>query len=255
LGMSMAFLEEALLSEQTLSTGEFNLYTPETQSQLEYMVLDSQALQHLEVVETATGKVEGSLFHYVDNCKTPFAKRLLKRWLLSPLMNINKINDRLDAVEDLIKHQYETDVFRSKLAKLPDLERLLAKLYTYSVKHKVKAIYFENVSLNKLKEFRVVLRHFKTLAELVSSLKNKVSSFKSQRLWALLTEEEAGGLFPEGIQDVIAEFEKMIVWKRTQGGEEEIPEPQTGIDENFDRQNAIVDDIKARLEAVLQKTR
>lgn len=44
LGMSMAFLEEALLGEQTLSTGEFELYTPETQSQLEYMVLDSQAL-------------------------------------------------------------------------------------------------------------------------------------------------------------------------------------------------------------------
>jgi DNA mismatch repair protein MSH6 len=30
LGMSMAFLEEALLGEQTLSTGEFDLYTPET---------------------------------------------------------------------------------------------------------------------------------------------------------------------------------------------------------------------------------
>jgi len=177
--MSMAFLEEALLGEQTLSTGEFELYTPETQCQLEYMVLDSQALQHLEVVETALGKVEGSLFHYVDNCKTAFAKRQLKRWLLSPLMNTVKINDRLDAVEDLINHQYETDVFRSKIGKLPDLERLLAKLYTYSVKHKVKAIYFENVSLNKLKEFRAVLRHFRTLSDLVSSLQKKVKAFKS----------------------------------------------------------------------------
>jgi len=85
-------------------------------------------------------------------------------------MNIQKINDRLDAVEDLMQHQYEMDVFRSKLGKLPDLERLLAKLYTYSVKHKVKAIYFENVSLNKLKEFRVLLRHFKSLDDLVSTL-------------------------------------------------------------------------------------
>ena len=170
-------------------------------------------------------------------------------------MNINKINDRLDAVEDLIEHQYETDVFRSKIAKLPDMERMLAKLYTYSVKHKVKAIYFENVSLNKLKDFRTILRHFRTLPDLISSLKAKVGKFKSQRLWALLTEEESGGLYPEGILDDIAEFEKMIVWKRTQGGEEEIPEPQPGLDENFDRQNAAVDEIKARLEAVLQKTR
>ena len=67
------------------------------------MVLDAQALQHLEVVETAAGKLEGSLFHFVDNCKTPFGKRLLKRWLLSPLTNVARINGRLDAVEDLIK--------------------------------------------------------------------------------------------------------------------------------------------------------
>ncbi len=85
-------------------------------------------------------------------------------------MNIKKINDRLDAVEDLMEHQYETDVFRSKIGKLPDLERLLAKLYTYSVKHKVKAIYFENVSLMKLKDFRIILRHLKSLSDLVSTL-------------------------------------------------------------------------------------
>ena len=62
-------------------------------------------------------------------------------------MNVKKINDRLDAVEDLMNHQYEIDIFRTRIGKLPDIEKLLAKLYTYSVKHKVKAIYFENVSL------------------------------------------------------------------------------------------------------------
>lgn len=158
MGMTVAFLEEAMVADMTISTGQFVRYTPEGAqgTQMEYLVLDSQALQHLEIVETAAGKVEGSLYHYVDHCKTPFGKRQLKRWLLSPLMNIKKIEERLDAVEDLMEHQFETDVFRSKIGKLPDLEKLLAKLYTYSVKHKVKAIYFENVSLNKLKEFRQV---------------------------------------------------------------------------------------------------
>ena len=42
--MSIAFLEEAMIAEMTITTGEFLLYTPETQSQFEYMVLDSQAL-------------------------------------------------------------------------------------------------------------------------------------------------------------------------------------------------------------------
>jgi len=114
-----------------------------------------------------------------------------------------------------MEHQYETDVFRSKISKLPDLEKLLAKLYTYSVQHKVKAIYFENVSLAKLKEFRQILRTFKLLSEMVSSLANKKKYFKSERLQNLLTENTKGGLFPSEIVDVVSEFEKMIVWKKT----------------------------------------
>ncbi len=209
----------------------------------------------MEIVETTQGKYEGSLLSFVDQCKTPFAKRQLKRWVLSPLMNIAKINDRLDAVEDLMNHQYETDVFRSKVARLPDLEKLLAKLYTYSVKHKVKAIYFENVSLNKLKEFRVVLKHFKALSDLVSSLRSKIDSFKSKRLQTLLTDDTDDGLFPTKIVKLIESFEGMIVWKRTQNGDDEIPEPQPGLDEDFDAANAAVDEVKGRLEKILQATR
>lgn len=73
---------------------------------------------------------------------------------MAPLFNVEKIEARLDAVEDLIKHQSATDILRASLAKLPDLEKLLAKIFTYSIKHSVKAIYFEDVSLIKMKEFR-----------------------------------------------------------------------------------------------------
>ena len=38
-------------------------------------MLDAQALQHLEVIESATGKEDGSLYAYVDHCKTQFGKR------------------------------------------------------------------------------------------------------------------------------------------------------------------------------------
>jgi hypothetical protein len=95
-----------------------------------------------------------------------------------------------------MEHQFETDVLRSKLAKLPDLEKLVAKLYTYSVKHKVKAIYFENVSLIKMREFKQLQGHMKALADTVSSLRDKVKDFKSMRLKTLLTDDEKGGLFP-----------------------------------------------------------
>ena len=94
LGLAMSFLEDALILEKTLRPGTFKRYTPETKDALEYMVLDSQSLQHLEIVESAAGKKEGSLLHFVDHCVTPFGKRQLQRWLMAPLMNIEKLKDR-----------------------------------------------------------------------------------------------------------------------------------------------------------------
>lgn len=47
-------------------------------------------------------KKEGSLFNWLDNTKTAFGRRLLKKWICSPLNDITKINIRLDAIEDLI---------------------------------------------------------------------------------------------------------------------------------------------------------
>ena len=71
---------------------------------MDYMVLDAQALQHLEIVESNAGKVKGSLLHYVDHCQTMFGKRLLKRWLMSPLLNQQKIEGRLNAIDEMMSH-------------------------------------------------------------------------------------------------------------------------------------------------------
>lgn len=49
--MAIAFLEEALMADMMIHTGEYHLYTPETlEREHEHMVLDSQALEHLEIV-------------------------------------------------------------------------------------------------------------------------------------------------------------------------------------------------------------
>ena len=133
-------------------------------------------------------------------------------------MNIDQINERYDAVEDLIAHQYETDAVRCKLKQLPDLEKLLARLYTYSIKHRIKAIYFEDVSLKKLKEFRQVLTTLKQTGDVLSLLMKKKDEFKSNRLRSLLSFEEEGGMLPSKYKDEIAAFEKIVIWKKVAGG-------------------------------------
>ena len=56
----------------------------------------------MEIIESAQGNEKGTLFEYVDHCKTAFGKRQLKRWCMAPLTNIDKIENRLDAITDLM---------------------------------------------------------------------------------------------------------------------------------------------------------
>lgn len=75
--MAVGFLEDALIADQTLSRGNISMYDPESKvcGGLDNMILDAQALQHLEIVESTDGKHQGSLLNYVDLCCTPFGKR------------------------------------------------------------------------------------------------------------------------------------------------------------------------------------
>lgn len=111
------------------------------------------------------------MFSYIDYTKTDFGKRLLKKWLLAPLMDIDAINERLDAIEDMNRHPDLLEAFRNNMAKMPDIERMMNKLFTYSVRQNVKAIYFENISFQKLKEFRHLLRNFKEIERIISPIK------------------------------------------------------------------------------------
>ena len=117
MGIAAAYLEDCLIAKQVVTTAEYEIFDLDT-SLLFTMTLDSQALQHLEVLEVA-GRAknvhEGSLLHYIDRTLTPFGKRELKRWLCAPLYDIGDINRRLDAVEDLLRNKEVLGLLRERL--------------------------------------------------------------------------------------------------------------------------------------------
>ena len=127
---------------------------------------------------------------------------------MAPLLDVDRIEARLDAIEDLLVNQHEADELRAKLGKMPDLEKLLAKIFTYSIKHKVKAIYFEDVSLIKMKEFRSLLKCLGGVRDTLSGMLrlNESGKLRSERLKTLLTTRsenekgEEGGLMPANIE-------------------------------------------------------
>eukprot|EP00828_Plagiopyla_frontata_P019061 TRINITY_DN2437_c0_g1_i4.p1 TRINITY_DN2437_c0_g1~~TRINITY_DN2437_c0_g1_i4.p1 ORF type:complete len:438 (-),score=51.47 TRINITY_DN2437_c0_g1_i4:1213-2526(-) len=155
-----SYLEEILILPTILPTARYYKYDPKSHKQLN-MILDSQALQHLEILETQTWtKIPGygSLFYYINKTASPFGERLLRRWLCSPLLTIPQITSRLDAIEDLQSRHSLRDNFQIELKKLPDIERICSRIYQYSIKSIKKAVYFEDISSNRIKELKTLLQ-------------------------------------------------------------------------------------------------
>ena len=91
------------------------------------MTIDPTTLRNLEVVEAADGGRTGSLLHEIDRTVTPMGGRLLRAWLLRPLLSLERIHDRLDAVEELAFRGTERAKVRDTLKAIHDIERLVGR--------------------------------------------------------------------------------------------------------------------------------
>jgi len=92
------------------------------------MPLDEMTRRNLELVESLRGgSTEGTLLSVLDRTKTPMGARLLRHWLLAPLVERKAIEARLDAVEALVHDATARDALRSALDGVRDAERLGGK--------------------------------------------------------------------------------------------------------------------------------
>ena len=91
------------------------------------LLIDAVTLKHLEIVESMDGGREGTLLHEIDRTVTVMAGRLLRSWLLRPLVALDRIRDRLDAVEEFAFRSTDRGKFREVLKHVQDLERLVAR--------------------------------------------------------------------------------------------------------------------------------
>jgi len=95
----------------------------------EYLVLDETTRRNLELTATmAEGKRKGSLIGLMDLTVTAMGGRKLKQWINYPLVMLQQIKDRLDAVEVLIHAQAQRRELRDLLDGMYDLERLNGRI-------------------------------------------------------------------------------------------------------------------------------
>jgi len=91
------------------------------------LLIDPTTLKHLEILEGSEGGRPGSLLDELDRTVTSTGSRLLRSWLMRPLVVLDAIRERLDAVEELAFRTTERGKFREALKAVQDLERLVAR--------------------------------------------------------------------------------------------------------------------------------
>jgi DNA mismatch repair protein MutS len=93
----------------------------------DYLWMDRFTIRNLELLSSP---VEGglTLLKVLDNTCSPMGARLLKRWIVFPLKDIQKINERLDAVAYLIVNTDLRNKLMHAMQQCGDIERLVSKI-------------------------------------------------------------------------------------------------------------------------------
>jgi DNA mismatch repair protein MutS len=173
------------------------------------LVVDAVTLRHLEVVESAQGGRAGSLLDEIDRTVTPMGGRMLRAWLLRPLLALERVRDRLDAVEDFAFKTTERSKFRETLKSVQDLERLVSRAALGSAGP--RDLVGLKASLGAVPRLRTVLQDMQ--APLVTSLAAELDDLSDLRgrIEAALSDEvpvlaREGGFIRDGFDASIDEL-------------------------------------------------
>ena len=103
---------------------EINIYTSQ-----EFVDIDAASQRNLELVETMREKTKrGSLFWVLDHTETAMGARMLKQWILRPLVNAAAVNNRLLGVEEIYADMAWREEIGEALKGINDIERLMSRI-------------------------------------------------------------------------------------------------------------------------------
>ena len=155
--------------------------------------MDDFTISNLELINSANYNGH-TLVEVLDQTSTAMGGRLLKKWLLFPLISSKKINDRLDMVEYLIKDSKIHDFIKIQFSEIGDLERMCSRLAVLKTNPR---------ELNQLK---------KSL-QLIVPLKDKLLSLNHLQLnnWAKNLKNNNGVI--EKIDQILFEEAPVVIGK------------------------------------------
>ncbi len=203
-------LLQYLYETQKTSLAHFTHIYPYLTSK--YMLLDSSTRRNLELIETLREKQKkGSLLGVLDRTRTAMGGRLLRKYIEQPLIDKDKITQRLDAVEDFCKKSVDREEIREYLNTIYDLERLLGKV-SYKTANPRDLIAFRN-SLSMLPSIKTVLHDFD--APLIQEIRDNMDTLEDifHLIEDAIVEDppiaiKEGGIIKEGFHETIDSLKK-----------------------------------------------
>ncbi len=157
-----------------------------------YMLLDSSTRRNLELCETLREKQKrGSLLWVLDKTKTAMGGRLLRKYIEQPLIDKQKIELRLDAVDELKIQAIFREELREYLNPIYDLERLIGRItYQSANPRDLKAF---QTSLQMLPHIKCILSDLKSM--LIADMYNDFDDLGDMNTWidaAIMDEPQIG---------------------------------------------------------------
>ena len=128
-----------------------------------YMNIDLSSMRNLELIETMRGKTKrGSLLWVLDKTKTAMGKRLLRSWLEQPLLSMQSILKRQNAVDELASDAVLLGEATEYLTGMRDVERLMTR------------VVYGTANPKEVQELSRTMSRFAPLKQLLSTAHSKL---------------------------------------------------------------------------------
>lgn len=124
-----------------------------------YVWLDKFTINNLELITPSTPNGH-SLIDIINKTVTPQGSRMMKRWIVMPLNNIDSINERLNIVDLFTKNKELSEKLRGHLKNIGDIERIAGKIATKRINPR---------EIIHLKEALITLKQVKNECELIDN--------------------------------------------------------------------------------------
>jgi len=169
----------------------------------DFLWMDRFTIRNLELLNTGTEQ-GNSLLKVLDQTASPMGARLLRRWMLFPLKDIGKIQERLDAVEFLILQPELRKELVQAIKICGDIERLvskipLKKINPREVMHLAKGL--QQVALIKSWCIAATNRYLQQLASMLDACEVIVDTILQRLPDTPPVAANKGGVIKEGVHE------------------------------------------------------